>query len=308
MTEQGHSGHDAPEDAVGRTRTAEDHVSLARAQRLAMTLEEDVTLTEGAPIPLGWHWIFAQDAPPRARLGADGHEARGSFLPFVPDARRMWAGGRIAFHGSLVIGGTVTRTSRIRSVAEKSGRQGALVFVTVEHLFTDDSGLLVEEAQDLVYVRADPGGTGRPRTSERAQGQGEGSFSADWSIAFETDEVMLFRFSALTFNGHRIHYDHPYATRVEGYPGLVVHGPLIALKLLSAGLARTGVRALGRGEAAIPVFRYRARAPAFCGERIDLLGAAPTEVDGRRSVALRASHPQRGLLMEATLGLNPSPS
>lgn len=265
---------------VGRTRRVEDHVSLQAARMLAATLDQDPeSLRAGDPLPLGWHWTHFNGSAARSRLAEDGHEARGAFLPPVPLARRMWAGGRLRFHRPLEIGGHVARISTIERVSEKEGRSGPLVFVTVGHRFEDGSGLLLEEEQDLVY-REPPRGAREPEPVRHPPADAElvGGFAAD--------EVTLFRFSALTFNGHRIHYDHPYATGREGYPGLVVHGPLIALLLLEHGARLLpGPRS----------YRYRAVAPLFANEGFTL--SARTSTAGE--VALWAAHPERGVAMEA---------
>jgi len=293
----------------GRTRTVTDRISLAQARALAATLDRDpASLDSGSVLPHGWHWIYFNDAVPRSRLAEDGHEARGDFLPPVPLARRMWAGGRIRFHAPLRIGDDVVRTSTIEHVTPKEGRTGALVFVTVSHRIDGREGLAVHEEQDLVYRGAPADGVAAgagPRSKVEAP---EGSRRV---ASFVADPVTLFRFSALTFNGHRIHYDHPYATQVEGYPGLVVHGPLVALLLLEAG---GGVlAAAGRGSAP-GSFRYRAVGPLFCGEPFDLVTSPDAEEAGTRpeaagagppSVRLWAVHAGRGVAMEATVDAGP---
>ncbi|MFG5409779.1 MaoC family dehydratase N-terminal domain-containing protein [Piscinibacter sakaiensis] len=173
-----------------------------------------------------WHWMFFNPAEPQHRLGPDGHPLRGGFLPPVPLPRRMWAGGRLSFHHPLRVGDELTRRSHIADVAVKHGRSGPLVFVTVRHEITNAQGLALTEEHDI---------------------------------------VLLFRYSALTFNGHRIHYDRPYATGVEGYPGLVVHGPLIATLLLDL-LRRE------RPDAVLRRFEFAARRPVFDQQPLELCG------------------------------------
>ena len=287
------------ESWVGRERVEEDELSLSRARALSATLDRDPEgLQRGSALPAGWHWIYFNPVTMRSTLGVDGHAQRGGFLPPVPLPRRMWAGGRIRFPGILRLGETVTRTSTIRSVREKEGRTGPLVFVTVAHRIESASGVAVEEEQDLVYRTPAPAGS--PGVGVSGSGPA-GPARRDWSEPYSADAVTLFRFSALTFNGHRIHYDHPYTTAVEGYAGLVVHGPLIALLLLNAGVRRWG--------GAASAFRYRAVGPLFCDEHFELVGARSLGTaaggearEGAQDDAnLWAVHPERGVAMEARL-------
>lgn len=288
-TGPGHEALTRPYDAwVGRTRVREEAISPWPARAFAATLDHDFTAHEaGTPLPAGWHWLYFHDPVPASRLGPDGHEARGDFLPDVPLPRRMWAGGRLRFHGALVLGDRARRRSTVERVVPKTGRAGPLVFVTVRHEISDAHGVVVEEEQDIVY-RGDPsepgsGGLGPVRAWTRPTG---------WASAgsFVADEVTLFRFSALTFNGHRIHYDHPYATGVEGYPGLVVHGPLLALLLMGAA---TRLR-----QGSPRWFEYRALAPIFHGETIELMRRLPPSPTDEET-ELWAAHPHRGPAMEA---------
>ena len=254
------------------------------ARAFAATLDRDSgPFSPGARLPEGWHWLHFHDPVAASRLGSDGHEARGDFLPDVPLPRRMWAGGRLRFHGPLVLGEAARRTSTIERIVPKEGRSGPLVFVTVRHEISGPDGLAVEEEQDIVYRGEGGTGGGPPRGWDRPEG-------AEVVERFVADEVTLFRFSALTFNGHRIHYDHPYATVVEGYPGLVVHGPLLALLLMGV--------AARRREAPLRRFEYRALAPVFQGEAIELV-ASPSNTASDQEAQLWAAHPQRGPAMEA---------
>jgi 3-methylfumaryl-CoA hydratase len=273
---------------LGGRRTREEIIRPWPARALAATLDRNPEgLVEGARLPWGWHWLHFRDAVRASELGRDGHEALGRFLPDVPLERRMWAGGRIRFHAPLVLGEAARRISTVERITPKRGRTGALVFVTVKHAVHGPSGLAVEEEQDIVY-----------RSPPTRDGEAEGAAGhvtpAGASVVgrFRADAVTLFRFSALTFNAHRIHYDHPYATREEGYPGLVVHGPLLALLLLDAGAA------LRPGDPRS--FEYRARAPLFCDEGFELL-ATPSDVSPDQEVQLWAAHPERGPAMEARL-------
>jgi 3-methylfumaryl-CoA hydratase len=206
-------------------------------------------LLADAAVPPGLFWCLAPEIVSQADLGADGHPRRGLFLPPVPLPRRMWAGGELAFHGTFAVGETVTKTSTIEDIAEKSGRSGTLCFVTVRHAYSVDGALVLDERQDIVY-RAPPSHEAEPPPAAAPP-------SATATVrAVETTPTQLFRYSALTFNGHRIHYDADYARTVEGYDGLVVHGPLQATWMLNLSAAR-----LGRLPAR---FAYRGRAPLLC--------------------------------------------
>ncbi len=253
------------------------------ARAFAATLDDDPgPYGAGVPLPEGWHWLYFHDPVPASRLGPDGHEARGDFLPDVPLPRRMWAGGRLRFHGGLALGDAAVRRSSVERVVPKEGRAGPLVFVTVRHEISGPEGIVVEEEQDIVYRGGTPGSGGKgPEPWVRP----EGAATLDRFVA---DEVTLFRFSALTFNGHRIHYDRPYATSTEGYPGLVVHGPLLALLLMRAARRLRG--------APLRSFEYRALAPVFQGETIELV--APRSGSADEETRLWAAHPERGPAME----------
>ena len=203
-----------------------------------------------------WHWVYLLTAVPGADLGPDGHPERGGFLPPVSQRRRMVAGGRSELFRPLIIGSPVTRSSSVIDVRRTRGRDGPLVFVTVRDEVSDEDGLAVSEERYLVYTDAPPRS---PLVATVPVPD------APWCTTLHTDPVLLFRFSALTFNGHRIHYDASYATGVEGYAGLVVHGPLIALHLLELA-ANHGLTDPGR-------FSFRATAPALCGTEMSLRGS-----------------------------------
>ncbi|MDF0599141.1 MaoC family dehydratase N-terminal domain-containing protein [Psychromarinibacter sp. C21-152] len=239
----------SPAQAIGRRQSAEAPIRTEPAAQLAATLDLDDAPSDGAPLPPGWHWMYFNPFPACSELGPDGHPKRGGFLPETGLPRRMWAGGRIFYPGQLRIGAAARKDSRILNVAEKSGRAGRLCFVTVQHRISQDGELCIEEEQDIVYREPpDPAAT-PPAPSAAPDG-------AEWSEEIVPDPVLLFRYSALTSNGHRIHYDQPYATREEGYPDLVVHGPLIATLL--QGLAtrcRPGLH--------LQHFSFRGMAPLF---------------------------------------------
>lgn len=263
-----------PYDAwVGRVEEAADTVTPRDAARMAATLAPDhapVDLTDGAPLPPLWHWMAFAPAVGATGLGRDGHPALGGFLPPVGERRRMWAGGRLTFGPPLRIGEPLARRSEIVAIAEKAGASGTMVFVTVAHRVTGADGW-VEEVQDIVYV-AMPERFSPPSPQAPATG-------AEWSVGFDAGPTRLFRFSALTFNGHRIHYDLPYAQEVEKYPGLVVHGPLQAVLMVEHARARAG---------ALPAaFRYRGLRPLFPGDAPQVVGWPVAE--GRQAVAVVAS-------------------
>lgn len=251
------------DEYLGRSETREDHVSRHCIQGLAATLDlAPETAAPGGVLPPLWHWMLFQDWALGSALGPDGHPRRGGFLPPVHDLpRRMWGGGRLRFLAPLMTGEVLRRTSTITAIEEKTGGSGRLVFVTVRHVIAGRDGPAIEEEQDIVYrgtagVAVKPAAAAPPPPAEA------------FSRVVTPDAVMLFRYSALTGNGHRIHYDLDYATRVEGYPGLVVHGPLQA-SLLADLLRRhmpAGKRLLG--------VRFRGLRPAFHDRPLALHGWA----------------------------------
>jgi itaconyl-CoA hydratase/mesaconyl-C4 CoA hydratase len=212
-----------PNDWVGRTETCVDHIDEGHAERVALSLG-DPAPAAGEALPLLWHWAFFIRAQPYDQLGTDGHPKRGGFLPPADDRNRMWAGGRLKFLRPLVVGETSERRSVVKGVVEKTGRTGKLLFVTVAHEYFQGGSPCLSEEQDIVYREPSPPILEGSRPVPEAQ----------WSEDIQPGSVMLFRYSAVTFNGHRIHYDVPYVREVEGYPGLVVHGPLIATFMLRA--------------------------------------------------------------------------
>lgn len=236
-------------DAVGRTENRLAIIDPERVEALAATLDLATAPRAGEELPPAWHWIFFNPFARRCEIGADGHPKRGGFLPDVGLPRRMWAGGRLRYLAPLRVGAPAERVSEILSVTPKSGKAGRLFFVTVRHRISQDCRLAIEEEQDIVYREAPQPGAPAPVPPPAPDG-------AMASEVISPDPVLLFRFSALTSNGHRIHYDAPYARDEEGYPGLVVHGPLISTLLQGlAGRARPGKR-LSR-------FDFRAVSPLF---------------------------------------------
>lgn len=245
---------------IGRETTASDVVTPQMCRAFAATLDrEEPPIGDGAPAPLAIHWCLAQPTVPMGGLGPDGHPAKGGFLPAVPLPRRMWAGGKLTFHGSIRVGDRITRVSRIKDVAVKEGRTGPLCFVTVGHTVSTDAGIVIEERQDIVYrgdERASPASPPAQAIAPRA---------AEHARTIVADPVLLFRYSALTFNGHRIHYDRDYATGEEGYPGLVVHGPLQATILLALAVDLRGQP---------KTFGFRGVSPLFDGAAFTANAAA----------------------------------
>jgi 3-methylfumaryl-CoA hydratase len=273
---------DAPllQQWVGNTESASTRLDVRTAAALAATL--DRPFPSAAALPPLWHWIYFWTASPQAELGSDGHPQRGGFLPPVPLPRRMWAGGRLTFAAPLQIDSEVTRTSVVQSVTAKIGASGNLAFVTVEHEITHRGTVCITEEHDIVYrAMPEPGApapTARPAPAD-----------ATWSRTVTPDPALLFRYSALTFNGHRIHYDRSYVTGVEGYPGLVVHGPLIATLL--ADLLQRHLP-----EARMSAFSFRAVGPLFDTEPFTVCGRP--DPDGR-TVHLWAQNMRGELAMQA---------
>ncbi|KGF68301.1 metal-binding domain containing of MaoC dehydratase [Hoeflea sp. BAL378] len=209
---------------IGKQETRSERVTAPLVERFKATLDQPGGARDGDAAPSLIHFCLAPPAAPTAELGADGHPARGGFLPPVQLPRRMWAGGSFTFHSDIVIGQTVTRRSVISDVAVKEGRSGILCFVTVDHAIESAGQLLVQERQDIVYRGEDAGPDARKTPEAAPHGAHRKTVTPS--------PTLLFRYSALTFNGHRIHYDAPYAREIEGYPGLIVHGPMQATMLV----------------------------------------------------------------------------
>jgi 3-methylfumaryl-CoA hydratase len=220
------------QDWVNRTETVEDVVTATPYAALAATLDWPLVQRAerpqlGTPLPLLWHWLYFLPIYPQSEIGEDGHAKRGGFLPPVPLPRRMWAGSDFTFHQPLLVGDALKRVSTIVDVTEKSGRTGSLIFVKVKHeLYRNGSAdVALTEHHNIVYRSAACVNDVAPPPMAAPKG-------GAWSKQIHPDDVLLFRYSALTFNGHRIHYDRKYVTEVEGYPGMIVHGPLIATLLM----------------------------------------------------------------------------
>lgn len=254
------SSYDHTRSWIGRTQTESELVCPRFARQLAATLDHPHAPQTGEALPALWHWALFPTIAAQSHIGADGHPQHAGFLPPIPLPKRMWTGSRVRFGRPVVIGRVVTRTSQIIDVASKVGRSGKLAFVRIRHELEDHDGPLISEEQDIIYREA-AAEAFAPATSPPAP------IEADWSRTIMPDPVLLFRYSAATFNGHRIHYDRTYATGQEGYPALVVNGPLTAALLLDL------VTRNAPGED-IASFSFRALNPLFdnapfqvCGHR-----------------------------------------
>jgi len=270
---------------VGRRQEAEQYINPFPAQALAGLLDRAQAPSVGDALPLPWHWLYFLETPARAAIGIDGHPGRGGFLPPVPLPRRMWASGEIEVEQQLRIGDAARKVSTVRSVELKHGQSGPLVFVTVEHVLSQQGRTCLKELQHIVY-REGPTSTaplpsGLPATD-----------AAIWQSDWQADAATLFRYSALTYNGHRIHYDRDYATRQEHYPALVVHGPLLATLLLDLAQRVAPASRIAR-------FDFRAQRPAFDTDALTLNGAP---ADDGRSARLWTTDSLGALGMSAHVG------
>lgn len=242
---------------IGKTETAEDIAAPASCAGLAALLDHETPPWTAHQAPPLAHWLWFHSHVRQSDLGPDGHAKRGTFLPPVELPRRMWAGSCIDFHAPIALGSTLRRFSKIENIEAKRGKSGEMIFVTVRHdIFVGDT-LALTDKQDIVY-RAAPSGPVTPPPPPRQDRR-----NSEYTRTIEPDSVLLFRYSALTFNAHRIHYDRDYAHDVEGYPGLVVHGPLIATLLMDHYL-------LTHPAARIARFEFRAQRPLFDTAPFDL--------------------------------------
>jgi 3-methylfumaryl-CoA hydratase len=273
-------------DWLDKSQTLCDEITAFPLAAMAATLDRP---TEAETVPPLWHWFFFLPVSPLSEAGADGHPKRGGFLPPVPLPRRMWAGGRLTFHAPLKVGDKATRQSIITGIEDKTGRTGRLVFVTVQHEISAGGELKIEEEHDIVY-RDNPAETsGNVPEKEPAKAPSDDTFSR----VVETSPLLLFRYSALTFNGHRIHYDYPYVTQEDGYPGLIVHGPLIATLLVDLVHRQFP-------DATLATFAFRALRPTFAPNPFTVCGKA---LDGGRALELWAKDHDGYLTMRATATL-----
>ncbi|MEM5331057.1 MaoC family dehydratase N-terminal domain-containing protein [Paraburkholderia sp. JHI2823] len=272
---------------IGRTETRSDTIVPVPVAALSATLDRnDPDPRAGDALAPLWHWLYFLPLHRQSETGPDGHASRGGFLPPVALPRRMWAGGRLRFHHPLRVGEAIERTSRIVDISHKSGGTGTLVFVLVRHQISNEHGVAVTEEHDIVY-------RDYPKPDDPVSAPRAAATDAAWERVVRPDAVLLFRYSALTFNGHRIHYDRRYVTEVEGYPGLVVHGPLIATLLVD--LLRSQMP-----NAQLTRFAFRAVRPLFDIAPFTVCGRP--EADGK-TVKLWARDASGWLAMDATATL-----
>jgi 3-methylfumaryl-CoA hydratase len=273
---------------IGRGVEQGQNLSPWPAQALFATIRREGAPLSLATLPLLGHWVYFQDSAPQGALSIDGHPMRGGFMPPVDLPRRMWAGGRLEFVRSPQLGAWVDKRSTIIDVAAREGRSGRLLFVTVQHILSDGEGLLLKEEQDIVYRGAAP--PGAAGAADLAPTPAPALAAGGWRQSVRPETTLLFRYSALTFNAHRIHYDRDYAVTAEGYQGLVVQGPLLATLLLDS-LVRV------RPDFAVHRFNFRALRPVF--DTADFAIAGALEADGR-TATLQVIGPDGALCMAAT--------
>ena len=271
---------------IGRTETVSDSITATPYAALSATLDwPPERPPAGTPLPALWHWLYFLPLACQSDIGPDGHPRRGGFLPPVALPRRMWAGSQLLFHAPLRVGDAISRTSTIVDVTEKSGRTGTLIFVKVRHEIRrqNEEAIAITEFHDIVYREA-------AKPDDVAPPPKQAPAASAWEMRWVPDEVLLFRYSALTFNGHRIHYDRRYVTAVEGYPGLVVHGPLIATLLLD--LLRHQLP-----DAELDRYEFRAVRPTFDTNHFFVCGEP--QADGK-TFRLWAKDHEGWLTMDAT--------
>jgi 3-methylfumaryl-CoA hydratase len=277
------------EEWIGRSETVEDTITATPVAALGATLDRPAGRpAAGTPLPPLWHWLYFLPLHRRSDIGEDGHARRGGFLPPVALPRRMWAGSQLTFHQPLRVGDAVERRSTIEDITEKSGRSGPLVFVRVRNEVRrrGEAALAITEHHDIVYREA-------PRPGEAPAPAQPAPAQASWRKQWKPDDVLLFRYSALTFNGHRIHYDRRYVTEVEGYPGLVVHGPFAQqciFDLLRDSMPGRKIKSLA----------IRARAPLFDIAPFDVIGRPAPDGKGAE---LWTVTPQGTIAAQATATL-----
>lgn len=267
---------------VGTSQNISDIIDLATCQRMEAMLDHLPALGEGDELPPLWHWLYFHQPALQNTLGRDGHAEKGEFLPPVSLPRRMWAGGRLVFFAPIPIGVKVKRHSTIKSVETKSGRSGDLCFVTVQHQLIFDGMICVSEEHDIVY-RADP------KPGDKILQPPLADSNPDCSRTITPSPELLFRYSALTFNSHKIHYDRDYCRDVEGYPGLVFHGPLTATLMLQLAVENANGKTMKS-------FEFRAISPLFDSASFELRGWA-----GENQMKLQAVNSEGGLAMKGVV-------
>jgi 3-methylfumaryl-CoA hydratase len=270
---------------IGRAESLQDVATVVPLRALSATLDHDDPIDIGTELPPCWHWLYFLPLHRQSEIGPDGHAKRGGFLPPVPLPRRMWAGSRFEFLVPVRAGQAINRTSSIADVRLKEGRTGSLVFVKVLHEISAEGQVAIREEHDIVY-------RDMPQPGDHIPDKVPAPSNADWTREITPDDVLLFRYSALTFNGHRIHYDRRYVTEIEGYPGLIVHGPLIATLLLDLLRRQLPTARVYR-------FSFRAINPLFDIAPFSLCGC----LQGDKTVKLWAVTPDGHLAMDAVAEL-----
>jgi 3-methylfumaryl-CoA hydratase len=268
---------------IGRTEERSERINPSTVAAMAATMDLEHMPQPGEALPPGWQWLFFNPAARRSSLGVDGHPRRGGFLPPIELPRRMWAGSRIRYLHDVPVDAQVSKRSRILRIENKTGKRGSLTFITVEHTMLVVDEVCISEEQDIVYRDAAAPDAATVSAVQRHEEV------AQWTRAVQPDSTLLFRYSALTFNGHRIHYDQRYARSEEGYPDLVVHGPLTATLLQQFALENGQGRALAR-------FDFRGVTPLFVGRAFHLEGRALPD----DTLSLWARGPDGELAMSAT--------
>ena len=249
---------------IGNTETSSDLLTTAPMVSMAATLDKaDLNFDIGTEVPPLWHWLFFLNPARHSLLASDGHAEKGDFLPPIPLPRRMWAGSRFEFRQPLLVGETISRRSEIKSIKFKQGRSGQLAFVCVHHQVSSERGIALREEHDIVFRDNAAAATPAPEPLSAPE-------QSDFHRSVTADAVLLFRYSALTFNGHRIHYDRDYVTQTEGYPGLVVHGPLLATLLCDLLLESLPGCKLEK-------FEFKAMHPVFDLNDFKVCGLQPDE-------------------------------
>ena len=270
---------------IGNTQCSEDTIEFGQVKKMLATLDEKLILKTGYPLPALWHWLYFLESSANSKLGNDGHTNLGEFLPPIPLPCRMWAGGRFSFLEPIKIGEILKKLSTVKDIKIKHGKNGPLCFITVLHELIDRNGQLrLSEEHDIVY-REKP--VGLRQISKPLIFPEE----AEWTKIITPTPVMLFRYSALTFNSHRIHYDRKYCQEVEGYENLIFHGPLTATLLVSLAVKKRPNRALSN-------FNFRSTAPLFDNSPFKIHGKQNATDENK--ITLWAEGPSKGLAMEAS--------
>ena len=268
---------------IGNQESIEQTISAEPLHRMAATLDQAPKhIVDGAVVPALWHWAYFLKPTRASELGRDGHAALGEFMPPVPLPRRMWAGGELKFNEPLRVGELARRESTVRDIKVKQGRTGTLCFIEVEHCFLVGGELRFSEIHNIVYRDI-------KRPEESTVLPPEAPDDAQWTREVVPDSTLLFRYSAVTFNGHKIHYDIDYCRDEEGYPGLVFHGPLTATMLLELALAKNP-------KLSLEGYEFRAYSPLFDNAPFTLNG----KNEGKKAI-MWATNPNNGLAMKATV-------